>query len=84
MKTIAILWNSMEDNFNEALQDINEQAQILDCFKVDFNDNFDKFISDIYPYSGDEKWKLEYKINIMNNKYKKNEVLILFLDINNP
>lgn len=81
MKTIAILWNSMEDNFNDALEDINEQAHILDCFKVDFNNNFDKFISDIYPYSGDEKWKLEYKINAMNNKYKKNEVLILFLDI---
>ena len=83
MKTIAILWNSMEDNFENVLNDLKNYSNILDCFKINFNDNFDKFISDIYPYSGSDKWKLEYKINIMNNKYKKNEILVLFLDIPN-
>ena len=81
MKTIAILWNSMENNFLEALKDIEQFSIVHDCFKINFNDNFSSFISDIYPYKGDQKWKLDYKIGIMNNQYTKNEVMILFLEI---
>ena len=83
MRAIAILWNSMENNFDEALSDIKRFSEIQECFKINFDNNFDEFISDIYPYSGDQKWKLDYKINIMNNKYTKNEVMILFLEIPN-
>ena len=39
MKTIAILWNSMENNFLEALKDIEEFSIVHDCFKINFNDN---------------------------------------------
>ena len=81
MKTIAILWNSMGNNFLEALKDIEQISIVHDCFKINFNDNFSSFISDIYPYKGDQKWKLDYKIGIMNNRYTKNEVMILFLEI---
>lgn len=81
MKTIAILWNSMGNNFLEALKDIEQISIVHDCFKINFNDNFNSFISDIYPYKGNQKWKIDYKIGIMNNRYTKNEVMILFLEI---
>lgn len=81
MKAIAILWNSMGEYFSDALKDIKQFSTIQDCFKINFNNRFKDFISDIYPYKGDQKWKLDYKINIMNNKYTKNEVLIMFLEV---
>lgn len=81
MKAIAILWNSMENYFNDAISDIGAFCGIDDIIKINFDNNFASFITDIYPYVGKDKWKLEYKINIMNNRYTRNEVVILFLNI---
>lgn len=81
MKAIAILWNSMEHNFASALNDINRKAQVLECFKIDFKEEFKQFIADIYPYEGENYWKLEYKIKAMFNRYSKNEIYILFLEV---
>lgn len=79
MKTIAILWNSMENNFSEALDDIRKYSTIYDYIRIDFSSRFSQFIRDIYP--NNHKWKTDYKINILNNQYSKNEVIILFLEV---
>ena len=82
MKAIGILWNSMNEFFYDAICDIKKYAIINDILSVDFKENFPEFISKIYPYTGEEKWKLEYKISHMHNKYNSNKIRILFLDIN--
>ena len=83
MKAIAIVWNTMTDYFDEVLYDVSKKAKVLDCLRVDFHTGFNDFISDIYPYRGENSWKLDYKINVLTNKYSNNEILILFLDIPN-
>lgn len=82
MKAIGILWNSMDGYSNDAICDIKNYAVINDILSINFEDNFPKFISIIYPYMGKEIWKLEYKISHMHNKYISNKIRILFLDIN--
>ena len=82
MKAIGILWNSMDEYFNYAICDIMKYAVINDILSINFEDNFPEFISRIYPYTGKEIWKLEYKISHMYNKYIFNKIKILFLDIN--
>lgn len=81
MKAIAILWNSMSQYFESAEKDIKKHALINDRLTVNLNNHFCEFISMIYPYEGKERWKLDYKINAMNNRYGKNEIMILYLDI---
>lgn len=81
MKAIAIIWNSMREHFNEALDDISNDAKIFDALKINFSDEFNSFISNIYPYEGDERWKLEYKTNILNRNDQNLEICILFLDV---
>lgn len=83
MKTIGILWNSMDKFSEEAIRDIELFASITDIITIDFKDKFSDFISKIYPYQGKELWKLEYKISHMYNQYANNKIRIIFMDINN-
>lgn len=81
MKAIGILWNSMNEFIDDAIIDIQEYATVTDTITIDFNDKFSEFLSLIYPYSGTELWKLEYKVANMNNLFDSNKISILFLEI---
>lgn len=81
MKAIGILWNSMNKYTHMALQDINKYCKITDVISINFNSSFSNFISKIYPYTGENLWKLKYKISHMDNVYDSNEIKIIFLDI---
>lgn len=81
MKAIGILWNSMNEFSEDAILDIQEYAVVTDTITIDFNDKFPEFLSLIYPYSGTELWKLEYKVANMNNLFDSNKISILFLEI---
>lgn len=81
MKAIGILWNSMNKYTDLALRDINDYSKITNVISIDFGSSFSEFISKIYPYVGNERWKLDYKISHMNNVYESNEIKIVFLDI---
>lgn len=81
MKAIGILWNSMNEFSEDAIIDIQEYVTVTDAITIDFNDRFPEFLSLIYPYSGNELWKLEYKVTNMNNLFDSNKISILFLEI---
>lgn len=81
MKAIGILWNSMNKYTNMALQDINKYCKITDVISINFKSLFSDFISKVYPYTGENLWKLKYKISHMDNVYDSNEIKIVFLDI---
>lgn len=83
MRTIGILWNSMDAFLEEAINDIQTFASVTDVISIDFKDKFSDFISKIYPYKGEEKWKLEYKISHMFNQYANNKINIIFMNIDN-
>lgn len=81
MKAIGILWNSMEKHIINAINDIYTKARINDYIIIDFKMHFKDFIGAIYPYEGSERWKLDYKINAMNDRYDSNTIVIVYLDI---
>ncbi len=81
MKAIGILWNSMNKYTDMALNDINKFCKITDVISINFNELFSDFISKVYPYTGENLWKLKYKISHMDNIYESNEIKIVFLDI---
>lgn len=81
MKAIGILWNSMNDYVDLALQDINRYAEVNEVISINFDSLFADFISKIYPYTGKDLWKLQYKISHMDGVYNSNEIKIVFLNI---
>ena len=82
MKAISVIWNSMNEHVNEALNDIEKYAIIEDIISVDFKEDFPNFIRKIYPYTGKDIWKVNYKIENME-KYDNKNITIIFLDIDN-
>lgn len=82
MKAISFIWNSMNEHVNEALNDIKEYAIIEDIISVDFKEDFPNFIRKVYPYTGKDTWKVNYKIENME-KYDNKNITIVFLDIDN-
>lgn len=81
MKCIGILWNSMNELRDEAINDIKKYAVIEDIVCIDFEDRYFDFITDIYPFDGKHKDINIFKANILIDKYESNEICILFLNM---
>ena len=81
MKSIGILWNSMNDFREEALNDIQRYASIENMIVIDFKDKYLDFLGDIYPFDGVHKDIHIFKGNTLIDKYESNDICILFLDL---
>lgn len=81
MKLFGILWNSIGDNVEEALNDIQKKSTINYLWKIDLGKDYENFIRELYPFSEDELWKAEYKINGLVNKYQDNYIYIMQLEL---
>lgn len=80
MKSIAILWNSMNPFFEEAINDISNFAVIESLEYIEFKD-YRQFVRDIYALdigTGKPGYS-EYKADIMVDKYDSNQICILYL-----
>lgn len=83
IKTIGILWNSMEEYYDEAMEDIARSAIIDKYFDIEFSTiQFKKFIDTIYPRIDLEHWKTDIKINNIVDKYKNNKIRVVYLTLN--
>lgn len=80
MKLLGILWNSIGDKKDEAIQEIRKYGKVL-YYDVDLGDDYRKFLEDLYPFNENEKWKAEFKIRGLVNKYKNNNIRIIFIDM---
>lgn len=81
MKSIGILWNSMNNFRESAFDDIREYAKIEEVLYIDFGEQFRPFIKSLYPFDGRHKGLDDYKADIMVDQYESNEICILFLDV---
>ena len=81
MKCIGILWNSMNEYRNEAIEDIKQYGTIEEMIPIDLGSNYKSFIKELYPFDGRHEGLDEYKASIMIDQYESNEICILFLDI---
>lgn len=82
MQCIAILWNSMNDFFDEAITDITKYAVVEDVIFVDFK-HYRNFVKDIYAHDEGigKRGFDDYKANIMVDKYNSNQICILYLTL---
>ena len=83
MKSIGILWNSMNEYRDEAIEYIKKYSIIEEIIILDLCKNFEKFIRDIYYSESLRTGFIDYKVSIMNDKYDTNTICILFLDVFN-
>lgn len=80
MKLLGILWNSIGDKRDEAIEDIKRYGNVSFC-DVDFGSDYRNFLLDMYPFNESEKWKAEFKVNGLVDKYKNNSIRIIIIDI---
>lgn len=81
MKLIGVVWNSVEENWKDVISDIKEYGKIEQLYSIDFGDDFENFIKELYPYSPEEQWKAKYKICGLLNQYDNNVVHIVVMDL---
>ena len=80
MKLIGVLWNSIGDKKNEATEYIKQYGDVI-YWDVDLKNNYKQFLLDLYPFNETEKWKAQYKIDGLFNKYLDNTIRIMIIDI---
>ena len=81
MRLLGVIWNSVEDKWSDVIKDIEQYGKVEKVYSIDFGNDFANFIKELYPFSPEELWKSEYKINGLINQYKDNIVHIVIIDI---
>ena len=80
MKLLGILWNSIGEYVDEATDDIKKYCNVK-YYDLDLGKDYKNFLLELYPFNESEKWKAEFKVNGLVDKYKSNKIRILILDI---
>ena len=82
MKYIGIVWNCSYGNFNKIKEVIKKYGEIKDSFDLELNDNnFNVFITELYNYPSEERWKSDYKIRDLQI-YERKIIRIFYISIN--
>lgn len=80
MKTIAIIWNSVQQFKSEMLKDLRKHCKIDEMFDLELDGSYDTFVRDVYESENMAAWKIDNKITAMSNRGNRT-VTILYLDI---
>lgn len=80
MKLLGILWNSMDSKKDEALEYIKKFGNVI-YWDIDLGEDYKEFLTELYPFNESEKWKAEYKINGLVDRYDTNRIRILIIDL---
>ena len=77
---VGILWNSLDkEMMNDAIQFIQERSTITDCVAVDLQEQYKKFIKDIYMYNNEFEGIPIMKAGTLIDKYDSNTIIVLNL-----
>ena len=77
---IGILWNTVNNFCIDILKDIAEFSEILFWNEVDLENQYNEFIKNIYELDGIDEWKVNLKLQSMNQTLNK-KIVIVFLRI---
>lgn len=80
MKLLGILWNSIGNKKDEAIKEIQKYGNVS-YYDVDLGNCYKNFLEELYPFNESEKWKADYKIKCLVNKYENNCIRIVFVDM---
>ncbi len=75
---IGILWNSLSiDQKQEAINFINNNAELKNSITIDFKEDYRKFIDEIYLYNKEFEGISVIKAGTLIDKYDSNSIIIL-------
>ena len=81
MVCLGILWNSMQEHLEDAVEDISSYGEILSLFSLDLGNNYENFVRDIYAQDDIAEWKVDRKVETMFECSDSREVTIVFINI---
>lgn len=81
MLSIGIIWNSANDFKDYILSDITEYGEILNSFDLMLGEQYELFVRDIYSNDTIDDWKIDKKIETMNQSSDYQGVTVVVLDI---
>lgn len=81
MLSIGIIWNSANDFKDYILSDITEYGEILNSFDLMLGEQYESFVRDIYSGDAIDDWKIDKKIETMNQSSDYQGVTVVVLDI---
>ncbi len=77
---IGILWNTVNNFYIDILKDLTEFSEILFWNEIDLENQYNEFIKSIYELDGIDEWKVNLKLQSMNQTLNK-KIVIVFLKI---
>ena len=81
MVCLGILWNSMQEHLEDAVEDIASYGEILSLFSLDLGNNYENFVRDIYAQDDIAEWKVNKKVETMFECSDSSKVTIVFINI---
>lgn len=81
MLCLGILWNSVQEYKDMAIEDIQKYGSLIGTFDMPLEENYEAFVRDIYAQDEIATWKVDKKVETMFNSSDVRTVTIVFIEV---
>ena len=81
MLCLGILWNSVQEYKDMAIDDIQKYGSLIGTFDMPLEENYEAFVRDIYSQDEIESWKVDKKVETMFNSSDVRTVTVVFIEV---
>lgn len=81
MLCLGILWNSVQDYKDMAIDDIQKYGSLIGTFDMSLEENYESFVRDIYAQDEIASWKVDKKVETMFNSSDVRTVTVVFIEV---
>ena len=81
MLCLGILWNSVQEYKDMAIEDIQKYGSLIGTFDMPLEENYEAFVRDIYAQDEIATWKVDKKVETMFNSSDVRTVTVVFIEV---
>lgn len=81
MLCLGILWNSVQQYKDMAIEDIQKYGSLIGIFDMPLEENYEAFVRDIYAQDEIATWKVDKKVETMFNSSDVRTVTVVFIEV---
>lgn len=81
MLCLGILWNSVQEYKDMAMNDIQKYGSLIGTFDMALEENYEAFVRDIYAQDEIASWKVDKKVETMFNSSDVRTVTVVFIEV---
>lgn len=81
MLCLGILWNSIQEYKDMAIEDIQKYGSLIGTFDMPLEENYEAFVRDIYAQDEIATWKVDKKVETMFNSSDVRTVTVVFIEV---